>query len=112
MLDVDAVVLVVGGTEVLVDGEDAAGRGGRARIAGRRRKYCDVLLDDALCASNWSHGVYGAGAARISFNTIRRCVAGTVVEERVQVGSIEVKAEARADNCVLLELDSWPRGVG
>jgi hypothetical protein len=34
VFDVDAVVLVVGGTEVLVDGEDAAGRGSRARIAG------------------------------------------------------------------------------
>jgi hypothetical protein len=65
-------------------------------------------LDDALRASNWSHGVYGAGAARISFNTIRRCVAGTVVEERVQVGSIEVEAEARTDNCVLLELIAGP----
>ena len=62
--------------------------------------------------SDRSHGVDGIGATGISFHTIGRCVAGTVVEEGIQVRSIEVKAEARVDDRVLSRVDSWLRGVG
>src|SRR5579871_3042472 len=98
VLHVDAVVLVVSGAEVVVDREDAASGGGGAGIALRRWEDCDVLLDGALCACDWSHSVDGAGTAGISFHTVGCSVAGAIVEEGVEVRSIEIEAETYADN--------------
>ncbi len=71
-----------------------------------------MLLTMVVFAPRRSDGVDGVGAAGIAFDAVGSRVAGTVVEEGIEVGSIEVEAEAGADNGVLLQLRSWRRGAG
>src|ERR1700712_3456439 len=110
--EVDAVVFVVGGSEVRVDREYSARRGGRARITDRGREDRNVFdnrcVRSAICCR---YGVDRACAARVAFDSIRSLVARAVIEEGIEVWRVGVPAVAGADDGIavqrIAEADTW-----
>ena len=96
MLEVEAVIHVVGWAEVVADGEYAAGRRGSACSCGKDQL---IGLDSDLSSVDGKDGI---GSARIALNAVRSCVARTIVEEGIQIGCIEEEAEACAYHGVLV----------
>src|ERR1700688_164071 len=110
LLDIEVVIVVVGVSEVLADGKNiidlSAAIAGGAQ-ASRCWKDGDVS-DDGAAASHRRHSVHRTGAGRITFQAVGSAVGGAIIEERIQIWSVEINAESSAND----EVSTFPGLIG
>src|ERR1700688_2900963 len=98
LLDIEVVIVVVGVSEILADGKNnvdlsAAIAGG---AQGSRRWKDGIASDDGTAASHRRNGVHWTCAGRITFQAVGSAVGGAIIEEGIQIGSVEINAESPA----------------
>ncbi len=81
----------------------------------RRRGEDRLAGDDGTGARDGRNSVHRTATSRITFQAVGGTVCGTVVEERIQVGRVEINSEAAADHEVAVfpgfvgESQSWSK---
>src|ERR1700688_4602454 len=110
LLDIEVVIVVVGVSEILADGKNiidlSAAIAGGAQSSGCRKG--GVVRRDGTAASHGRHSVAGTGAGRITFQAVGSAVGGAIIEERIQIWSVEINTESCADD----EVATFPGLIG
>src|ERR1700681_1882489 len=116
-LDIEVVIVVVGVAEILADRKNVIdpsatiARGAQASGNGENR----LAGYDGAGASDGSNSIHRAATGRITFQAVGSTVRGAVVEERIQIGRVEINSKSRPDHEVATflgligESQSWSK---